>query len=313
MTRPETGSALPRPSPPAPEDAAPGGWAAIARALVRATRPRQWIKNLLVFGAPIAAGLLTQPQPAARASAAFVALCLVSSGVYIVNDLVDRGTDRMHPVKVRRPLASGALPVTVARVTAVVLMTAGLAVALAVRPALFAVVGGYVALSLSYTFALRDIVLLDIAAVSGGFLLRPVAGGAAVDVPLSSWFLIVAAFGSLFLVAGKRHADYVQLGDDRGAHRRTLGEYSPEFLQYVEYSASTIAIAAYCLWALESPNSSPPWSGLSILPFVLAIFRYALLVDKGRGGTPEDVVLRDRWLLLFGVVWVLLVGVGAYA
>jgi decaprenyl-phosphate phosphoribosyltransferase len=321
MARLATSSAAP-PSPalaPGASDAETGerarqvGRAGVAGALLRTMRPRQWTKNLLVFGAPITAGVLAQPDVAVQASLAFVALCLASSGVYIVNDLVDQAGDRIHPVKRRRPIASGALPVPIARLAAALLIAAGLGLAVATRPALALVVAGYVGLALSYTFVLREIVLLDIAAVAGGFLLRAVAGGAAVYVPLSSWFLIVAAFGSLFLVAGKRHADYLQLGDNRGAHRRTLAEYSPEFLSYIQYSASTIAIAAYCLWAFESPTSRPPWSGLSILPFVLAIFRYALLVDHGGGGSPEEIVLRDRWLLAFGAAWIALVATGVYA
>jgi decaprenyl-phosphate phosphoribosyltransferase len=312
MTLRDADPAAPPQLRPSPGEAVAVRLPAISRALLRTARPRQWTKNLLVFGAPITGRALTDPDGATKASVAFLALCLVASGVYIVNDLVDRAGDRMHPLKRYRPLASGTLPVAVACVAAVLLVAAGLGMALVVGPALALVVAGYVALALSYTFVLRNVVLLDIAAISAGFLLRAVAGGVAVGVPLSSWFLLVAAFGSLFLVAGKRHADYVQLGEGRGVQRRTLDEYSAEFLRYIQYSASTIAIAAYCLWAFEGPSSSPPWSGLSILPFVLAVFRYALLADRGRGGTPEDVVLRDRWLLVFGVAWVFLVGVGVY-
>jgi decaprenyl-phosphate phosphoribosyltransferase len=313
MTVPDTNSAAPAKLRLTRRETLAASLAVTGGALLRTARPRQWTKNLLVFGAPITGSVLTEGDAAIKASLAFVALCLVASGVYTVNDLVDRTGDRAHPRKRHRPLASGTLSVPVARVAAVLLIAAGLGIALAARPALALVVAGYVALSLSYTLVLRDVVLLDIAAVSGGFLLRAVAGGVAVDVPLSSWFLLVAAFGSLFLVAGKRHADHLQLGDTRGVHRHTLDEYSAEFLKYVQYSASTIAVAAYCLWAFEGPSSSPPWSGLSILPFVLAIFRYALLVDGGRGGTPDEVILRDPWLLVFGVAWVFLVAVGVYA
>jgi decaprenyl-phosphate phosphoribosyltransferase len=167
-------------------------------------------------------------------------------------------------------------------------------------------------LSMAYTFVLRGIVLVDLAAVAGGFVLRAAAGGVAVDVPLSSWFLIVACFGALFIATGKRRAEHSGLGEARGDHRRTLEEYSEPYLRYVMSSASTVTIAAYCLWAFEGASGRSLASALSILPFVLGIYRYAMLLDAGRGGAPEDIVLRDRPLQLCGLFWVLLVGLGVY-
>ena len=283
------------------------------QALVRAVRPRQWSKNVLVLGAPLTGGALADPQLAGRALLAFASLCLVSSAVYLLNDVLDRDEDRRHPRKRTRPVASGELPVPTAVLASGILCVAGFAVAFAVTPGLGGVVGAYVVLSLAYVLRLRNEVVLDIGCVAAGFLLRAVAGGVAVDTPLSSWFLIVTAFGSLFLVAAKRHADLLELGTDSGASRRALDGYSSAFLLHVKTSASTVAIAAYCLWAFESPYANEPWSGLSIAPFVLAVFRYALLLDRGAGGAPEDVLLRDRTLLVLGGVWVLLVAVGRYA
>ena len=285
----------------------------LLRAFLVTARPRQWAKNVLVFGAPITGGVLLQPIPFARTVLAFVAFCLAASGIYYVNDIVDRDSDRAHPVKRRRPVAAGRVPVGLAGVVAVVLLLGGLMVAiLGVGARLAGVVGIYILLSLAYTFVLRSIVLLDIAAVAGGFVLRAVAGGVAVDVPLSSWFLIVACFGALFIAAGKRRSEHASLGAGRGDHRRTLDEYSDQFLRYIVGSSSTVTIAAYCLWAFEGEAGRSLQSGLSIIPFVLGIYRYVMLMESGQGGAPEELVLRDRSLLAFGAAWVLLVGWGVY-
>jgi decaprenyl-phosphate phosphoribosyltransferase len=281
--------------------------------LLRSARPRQWAKNVLVFGAPATGGVLFEPWALRRAVLAFAAFSLASSGAYFLNDLVDRAVDGSHPTKRNRPIAAGLVSPALAAVVAIVLLGAGLVIGLVgAGLGLAAVLVGYVALTLAYTLVLRNLVLLDLAAIAGGFLLRAVAGGVAVDVPLSSWFLIVASFGSLFIAAGKRHAEYVDLGDTRASHRQTLDEYSEPYLRYIRHSSSTVAIAAYCLWAFEGAAGGPLWSGLSIIPFVLGIFRYSLLLDAGRGATPEELVLTDRPLLVAGGVWVLLVAVGVY-
>jgi decaprenyl-phosphate phosphoribosyltransferase len=298
----------------APQDAAPhrqrGG---LGRALLVTARPRQWAKNVLVFGAPITGQALLKPDSLTRAVLAFVAFCLASSGMYYVNDVVDRRVDRAHPRKRRRPIAAGQLRVRLAVVVAALLVLASLTVAVwSAGPELGAVVAGYVVLTLAYTLLLRNLVLVDLAAVAGGFILRAVAGGVAVGVPLSSWFLIVACFGALFIAAGKRQAEHNDLGTSRGDHRRTLDEYSQSYLRYLMNSASTVTIAAYCLWAFEGASGRSLASALSILPFVLGIYRYVMLLDAGRGGAPEDIVLQDRPLQLCGLVWVLLVGLGVY-
>lgn len=288
------------------------GGAAVASILVTA-RPRQWVKNLLVFGAPATGGVLLESGALASALLAFGAFCLAASGTYFINDVVDAPADRQHPVKRLRPIAAGLLAPPLAAAIGGGLILAGLATAFAGGGALLlGVLSGYVAITLAYTFRLRDIALLDLGAITGGFLLRAVAGGVATGVSLSEWFLIVASFGSLFLAAGKRHAEYVRLGAERGNHRASLDEYSEPFLRFIQYSASTITIAAYTLWAFEGAAGGSVWSGLSIIPFVLGTFRYALLLDKGRGGAPEDAILADAPLMMLGLLWVLLVAVGVY-
>jgi decaprenyl-phosphate phosphoribosyltransferase len=291
---------------------APAG--AILRGLLVTARPRQWTKNLLVFAAPATGQVLTEPASLASATLAFAAFCLAASGTYFVNDVVDAPADRTHPVKRDRPIAAGLVPLGLAVAVAAVLMAGGLAVALAGGGLpLVAVVAGYIALTLAYTFWLRDVVLLDIAAIAGGFLLRAVAGGVATGVPLSDWFLLVASFASLFLAAGKRTAEYVRLGEERAKHRRSFDEYSETYLRFIQYSAATITIAAYALWSFEGETGGTVWSGLSIIPFVLGIFRYGLLLEQGRGAAPEEAILSDPPLLVLGVAWVLLVAVGVYA
>lgn len=285
----------------------------LGRALLVTARPRQWTKNVLVFGAPGTGAALLEPRLVTRTVLVFLAFCLASSGMYYVNDIVDRPMDRAHPRKRLRPIASGQLAVVPALAVAMLLVIGGVVVAVwAGGPPVAAVVAAYVALALAYTFALRNIVLVDLAAVAGGFVLRAAAGGVAVDVPLSSWFLLVACFGALFIATGKRWAEHSYLGQSRGDHRKTLEEYSEPFLRYVMTSSSTVTITAYCLWAFEGASGRSLAAALSILPFVLGVYRYAMLLDAGRGGAPEEVVLRDRPLQLCGLLWVLLVAVGVY-
>jgi decaprenyl-phosphate phosphoribosyltransferase len=280
--------------------------------LLISMRPRQWGKNLLVFAAPATGGVLGEPDMALRAILTFVSFCFAASGTYLINDVADRADDRAHPRKRFRPIAAGELPVGTAIVAAAVLLIAALVLAVSVRPALAGVVAAYVALTLAYTFILRDFALIDVGSIAGGFLLRAVAGGVATDVTLSSWFLMVAGFGSLFVATGKRHAEYLDLGELGGNHRRTLTRYTESYLRYVQYSSSTVAITAYALWAFEGEAGGSIWSGLSVIPFVLGIFRYGMLLDAGRGATPEDLVLSDPPLLVLGALWGSLVVLGVY-
>lgn len=284
--------------------------------LLRAARPRQWIKNVLVFAAPGSAGLAVTPENVLPVLGAFAAWCLVSSGTYLVNDASDVDADRLHPRKRLRAVASGVVPVRTARVVGALLLLTGVGAPAAWGgPGVSGLLALYAVITLSYSLWLKDIAIVDLAAVASGFVLRAISGGVAADVPISDWFLIVASFGSLFIVAGKRHAEHVDLREGRGAHRSTLEEYSLGFLGYVRSVSSGVAIAAYCLWAFEKADVAdvPVLFQLSIIPFVLAILRYALVLDAGRGGAPEEVVLSDRPLQVLGLVWVGLFAAGVYA
>ena len=285
-----------------------------AAALIVAARPRQWTKNLLLLAAPFAAGVLGEGHTLARLSLAVAAFCLAASGTYLVNDVRDADGDRRHPSKRRRPVASGALSPGLAVGAGALSLVAGLGLAAAVNWQFFGVVALYIAMTTSYALWLRRVAVVDIGIVASGFILRAVAGGLAAGVPLSRWFLIVASFGSLFMVAGKRYGEHLDLGADRGAFRRTLDAYSLGYLRYVWTAASTVAVLAYCLWAFEESqfDAGPPWYELSIIPFTLSIMRYALLLDGGKGSAPEDIVLRDRPLQVMGLAWVVVFGCGVY-
>ena len=295
----------------------PGGWRhTLAGGLLRTARPKQWVKNVLVFAAPGAAGVAVNPETLAPIFGAFLAWCLVSSGTYFLNDAADVAADRLHPRKRHRPVAAGIVPVLMAEIVAVLLIVAGIGLPLAWGASgVTAVIATYAAVTISYSLWLKDEPVIDLAAVASGFVLRAISGGVAAGVPISNWFLIVASFGSLFMVAGKRHAEHVDLRDDRGAHRATLEAYSLGYLRYVRSVSSSVAITAYCLWAFEKAEaaSSGLFFQLSIVPFVMAILRYALILDAGRGGAPEEIVLSDRTLQLLGLGGVVLFTGGVYA
>jgi decaprenyl-phosphate phosphoribosyltransferase len=283
-------------------------------AYVSLARPKQWLKNVLVVAAPGAAGVLTEGTPLFKTAIAFVAFCLAASGTYYVNDALDVEADRLHPKKKHRPIASGAITTTSALTVGTVLLAAAMGVSFVARWELSVVIGSYLALTLAYSVWLKNEAVLDLAAVAAGFVLRTIAGGVAVGVGISPWFLIVAASGSLFMVTGKRHAELLELGDDAGGHRRALDLYSHAYLSYVRAVASSVAILAYCLWAFEKsePVGNPIWFELSIVPFVLAVLRYALLLEQGKGGAPEELVLSDRTLQVISIVWVALFAIAIH-
>lgn len=278
----------------------------LLRGLVREARPKQWVKNVLVLAAPTAAGVLDSVTAAGQVAVAVVAFCLAASGTYYLNDLLDVDADRAHPVKRLRPIAAGVVPVPLARVLAGLLMAGGIGVGfLSGGWRLPVVVAGYVALTTAYSCYLKHVAGVDIVAVAACFVLRALGGAAAVDVPVSRWFFIVASLGSLFMVAGKRKAELRTLGDDAGGVRSTHATYTGEYLSYVESTASGAALVAYCLWAFERQAEvagGTPFFPLSIAPFAVGILRYALLVDAGAGEEPEELVLHDGPLLVCAAV-----------
>ncbi|GAA3150742.1 decaprenyl-phosphate phosphoribosyltransferase [Planomonospora alba] len=282
--------------------------------LVRACRPRQWLKNTLVFAAPGAAGLLGTAEGLRGAFIAFAAFCLAASGAYLINDAADVEADRRHPRKRFRPIAAGLVPVALARAAGVLLMAAAPAVAaLSGGWRLSAVVAGYLALTFSYTLWLKHQPVVDLVAVAGCHVIRAFAGAVAVDVPVTSWFLVVVSLGSLQLVAGKREAEVRAAHDGPGgnATRAILAAYTPAYLAQVRTMASGAMIVTYCLWALNE-QSALPFHAMSIVPFVLVVLRHNLLVDRGVGEEPEELALRDRPLQLFITALLVLLTIGIH-
>ena len=297
--------------------ASPAGRPSRPALLVRAARPKQWLKNVLVFAAPAAAGVLTQPHRLVLAGVAFGLFCVTASGTYLLNDVFDAEADRIHPRKRLRPVASGSLPVRTAALAGGLLLAAGLTLPLLVSWRLEVVFGVYVAVQAAYTLRLKHEPVYDLACVAAGFVVRAIAGGVAVGVPVSEWFLIVATFGSLLMVAGKRLAEQKELGGDGGRHRATLSVYSAGSLRTLLGVAVTGAVLGYCQWALALQTAAIHhhhgiWFRLSIAPMVLALLRYTWLVERGQGARPEDLVTSDRSMVALGLVWAALFGLGVY-
>jgi decaprenyl-phosphate phosphoribosyltransferase len=278
--------------------------------LLRACRPRQWSKNLLVLAAPCAAGVIDRPLVAMQVAGAFLVLCLVSSATYLVNDVRDREQDRGHPLKRSRPVAAGELSPRAALWVAVVLALVGVAGATAITPGLGAVACGYLALTASYSLWLRRVVVLDIVAIAAGFVLRAIAGGVATDIYLSRWFVIVTACCAIYLVAAKRYAELREHAGP-GPARATLRRYSPGRLRLTLLASATVAGIAYTGWAFTRP-SHLVWYALSIAPFLLWLGRYAMLIGAGSGQAPEELILRDRTLLALSLAWCFLFLGGVY-
>lgn len=279
-------------------------------ALIRAARPKQWVKNLLVLAVPLASGTIGDPGVLAGALLAGLAFCLLSSAVYLVNDSVDVEADRRHPRKRLRPIAAGEISVRAARLAAGVLALAGLGLAALGGWHLFAVLIGYLVLQLGYSLGLKHEPVLDILLVTSGFVLRAVAGGVASDIYVSQWFLLVAGFGSLFIVSGKRYSELHTLGADSGT-RQSLVRYSATYLRFVWGVAAGATLLAFSLWAFENPSDGTlPWATISIAPFVAGVLRYAVDIDAGTAAEPEDIIWADRVLQAIGGVWLVIVLLG---
>jgi decaprenyl-phosphate phosphoribosyltransferase len=277
------------------------------RALVGLARPRQWLKNALVIAAPGAAGALGRSGVPLRVGVAFVAFCALASGIYAINDVRDADEDRQHPVKCRRPVAAGMLTPRAALAFGGASIAVGLALCLAVRPLLALDGVGYLAVTLTYTFFWRRILLLDVIAVAGGFVLRAVAGGVAASVDLSEWFLLVVSCAAVLVAAGKRSSELQRTAAAGGKARRVLESYTEPRLRALLLASGCGAVLAYVGWATVVPvRGGVPWRLSTIVPFVVCIARYGVLVRAGRVEAPEDLIVRDRPLLVGAVSWLVL-------
>jgi decaprenyl-phosphate phosphoribosyltransferase len=282
--------------------------------MVREARPKQWVKNFLVLTAPLAAGRIDQAATLGASAIAFAAFCLAAAAVYYANDALDIEADRAHPKKRYRPIAAGLIPIPLAWGTVVVLSVAALGVAVAANPATAAVIAVYLAMHLSYSAWFKHILVLDLALVAAGFLLRAMVGGVAADIPLSQWFLLTTAFGSLFMVAGKRYSEMVLMGEAAATTRKSLAAYSESYLRFVWQMAAGLTILTYSLWAfsLGQGESGVNWHEISIVPWSFIFLRYAMFVDAGRAGEPEDVVLGDRVITAIAAIWLACFALGVF-
>ncbi|MEC3996565.1 decaprenyl-phosphate phosphoribosyltransferase [Actinacidiphila sp. DG2A-62] len=307
----ERSAAVIDPSAAVPAPAAtPASLLALAAGLLRTARPRQWVKNGLVLAAPMAAARLLSAAETVRLGIVLILFTACSAAVYLINDARDAEADRAHPVKCLRPVASGQVPVGAAYAAGALLaVLAPAAAAVACNADTAALLAGYVVMQLAYCVRLKHILVVDLVIVTTGFLMRAMAGGLALDITLSRWFLITSGFCALFMVAAKRYSELLLMADrdgDIGASRALLGEYTTGYLRFVWQLAAGVAVLAYCLWAMETggrPGGLLPWRQLSMVPFTLGVLRYAVFADAGSAGAPEDVVLRDRALGVIGVAW----------
>lgn len=283
--------------------------------LFRESRPKQWIKNLLVLTAPLASGTIDRRATLGPVAIAFAAFCLAASAVYFANDALDVEADRQHPTKRFRPIAAGIIPIRLAWACVVVLGAAALGVAFIDNSGTLAVIAVYLAMHLSYSAWFKHVLVLDLALVAGGFLLRAMVGGVAADIPLSQWFLLTTGFASLFMVAGKRYSEMVLMGEEASSTRRSLAGYTPSYLRFIWQTMAGLTILTYSLWAFELgvADRSVHWHEISIVPWAFVFLRYAMFVDAGRAGEPEDVVLGDRVIMAIGAAWLVLFAAGVFA
>jgi 4-hydroxybenzoate polyprenyltransferase len=284
--------------------------------LLVALRPSQWTKNLLVFAGLLFGMRLFVPWAVARAVAAFVIFCALSGVVYLVNDIFDRASDRRHPIKARRPIASGALSVQAATVSAIAIAAAALAASLALGWSFALVAGAYLALQGLYSSSLKHVVIIDVLTLSLGFVLRAVAGAVAVNVEFSHWLLVCTILLALFIALNKRRHEITLLADNAATHRPILGEYSEYLLDQMIAVVTASTLISYVFYTI-SPETQEKfgtqWLGLTI-PFPLyGIFRYLYLVHRREGGgSPSELLLTDRPLLVCVALWAIVVAAIIY-
>lgn len=275
--------------------------------LVASLRPAQWTKNLVIFAGLIFGRRLMTPDAVAAALAAFVVFCALSGVVYLINDVVDRESDRRHPVKAKRPIAAGEVSVAAAVTTAAILGCGALVAAFGLGRAFGLVAVSYVLLQALYSGPVKHIVILDVLAIAIGFVLRAVAGAVVIPVPLSQWLLVCTILLALFLGLAKRRHELVMLADGAIAHRPILGEYSAYLLDQMIGIVAASTLVAYVFYTISPETQAKfgtEWLGLTI-PFPLyGLFRYLYLVHRREGGgSPADTLLNDRPLLLCVALW----------
>ena len=288
----------------------------LALHLLLSLRPAQWSKNLLVFAGLLFGRRLFDAASVLDAVSAFAVFCVLSGVVYLVNDIADRESDRQHPLKAQRPIASGALPVPIAAGIACALGAGGLVAAYAIGPAFAAVAAAYLGLQIMYSFPLKHIVIIDVLTIAVGFVLRAVGGAVAVHVEISHWLLVCTILLALFIALAKRRHEIVLLAGGAANHRPILGEYSAYLLDQMIGVVTASTLISYVFYTISPETQAKfgtAWLGLTI-PFPLyGIFRYLYLVHQREGGgSPADLLLTDWPLLACVALWALTVALIIY-
>lgn len=284
--------------------------------LIKSMRPRQWTKNVFVFVPLFFDRKLTDPESVLRTLAAFVLFCLMSSSVYLMNDLVDMEKDRQHPTKKSRPLPAGQLSPRVAGAAAILFAAGSLIAGYLLSPMLSLILLIYLVIQVAYTLWLKNVVLVDVMVIASGFLLRIGAGVAVIEVErFSPWLYVFSGFLALFLALGKRRHELVLLGDEGANHRSILSEYNIDLIDRMLGIVTTGAVVAYSLYTFLAEGLPANHVMMLSIPFVLyAIFRWLYLIHvRQEGGAPEEIVLRDRPLQLSIVLWAVVVFIALYA
>ena len=283
--------------------------------LLKTMRPKQWTKNIVIFAALVFDEKLFIPELLAKTLAAFVLFCLISSTVYLINDLVDMEKDRQHPAKRHRPLASGQLEPSVALVAAVFIPLACLPLSFALKPFFGLVALSYLAVMIAYSFVLKNIVIIDVLTIAAGFVLRVAAGAIVVEVErFSPWLYVCMTLLALFQGFGKRRHELVVLEGNANEHRPSLNEYSLQLLDEMIAVVTSATVVAYSLYTFSAPNLPANHAMMLTIPFVLyCIFRYLYLMHfKKEGGSPEEILLKDKPLIIAFGLWSLAVIVIMY-
>ena len=279
--------------------------------ILKAMRPKQWSKNVLLFAGLLFALQFTHWDSIWRSFAGFGLFCLFSSSVYLINDVRDRDRDRLNPRTMNRPIASGALKPSIAIAAVAIILPVTFVLSYWLSP-WFALVGAiYMAKDFGYSFGLKHVVILDVFLIAAGFTLRAVAGALAIGAPISQWLYVVTTLGALFLALNKRKHEVLLLGAEGKSHRRVLDEYSPALIEEMLAVVTASTVMAYSLYTFTADNLPPALKDnhlmMLTIPFVLyGIFRYLYLVyQKNEGSSPEEVLLRDKPLLLCVILWAL--------
>jgi 4-hydroxybenzoate polyprenyltransferase len=274
-------------------------------AVLTSMRPRQWTKNLIVFAPLVFAGLLGSVEAIARSTGAFVAFCLISGALYIANDLMDAPNDRVHETKRKRPIAAGVLSPRVAALSAATALSGAGVISVLLGPRFLLVAAGFAVLQAAYVTWTKHQVILDVMSIATGFVLRAIAGGVAIAVPVSSWLLLCAGLLALFLGFAKRRHELLLLEERAFEHRPVLSDYSTGLIDSILSAVTAATIVAYALYTFYSSTARETHYLMLTVPFVIyGLFRYLYLIhQRNLGGSPEEILLSDRPLIVAILLW----------